>query len=95
MKRFSKKFGRKLKRLTAAQARAIPIEEAIVENALQEIYRGIREVASHGESEILWRHNSFSDGIKEIVRQRLEDDGYYIDDTTSIFSWKIIWRELR
>ncbi len=95
MKRFSKKFGRKLERLTAAQARAIPIEEAIVENALQEIYRGIREVASHGESEILWRHNSFSDGIKEIVRQRFEDDGYYIDDTTSIFSWKIIWRELR
>lgn len=95
MKRFSEKFGRKLERLTAAQARAIPIEETLVENALQEIYRGIRKVASHGESEILWRHNSFSDGIKEIVRQRLEDDGYYIDDTTSIFSWKIIWRELR
>lgn len=95
MKRFSKKFVRKPEHLTAAQARAIPIEETLVENALQEIYRGIREVASHGESEILWRHNSFSNGIKEIVRQRLEDDGYYIDDTTSIFSWKIIWRELR
>lgn len=93
MKRFSKKFVHKPERLTAAQARAIPIEGTLVENILNDIYMKIREIASQGDYEILWRHNSYSDGIKKIVKQRLEDDGYYIDDTTSIFSWKIIWRE--
>lgn len=94
MKKFSKKPKNKLERLTAAQARAIPIEDSLVENVLQEMYKGIREVASHGGSEILWRHSSFSDGVKEIVKQRLIDDGYHVVDSRSAFVWKIIWREL-
>lgn len=94
MKKFSEKTKNKPERLTAAQARAIPVEDSLVENVLQEMYKGIREVASHGGSEILWRHSSFSDGVKEIVKQRLIDDGYHVVDTTSYFVWKIIWREL-
>lgn len=94
MKSFSKKSERKPERLTAAQARAIPIEDSLVENVLQEMYKGIREVASRGGSEILWRHSSFSDGVKEVIMQRLKDDGYHIVDTRSAFVWKIIWREL-
>lgn len=94
MKKFSEKTKDKPERLTAAQARAIPIEDSLVENVLQEMYKGIREVASHGGSEILWRHSSFSDGVKEIVKQRLIDDGYYVVDSRSAFVWKIIWREL-
>ena len=94
MKRFSKKNEHKPERLTAAQARAIPIDNSFVEDGLRSIYKAIREVASHGGSEILWRHNSYSDGVKEIIKQRLIDDGYHIVDTKSIFVWKIIWREL-
>lgn len=89
-----KKSKNKFERLTAVQARAIPIEDSLVENILQEMYKRIREVASHGGSEILWRHSSFSDGVKEIVKQRLKDDGYHVVDSKSAFVWKIIWREL-
>lgn len=94
MKSFSKKSERKPERLTAAQARAIPIKDSLVENVLQEMYKAIREVASQGGSEILWRHSSFSDGVKEVVMQRLKDDGYHVVDSRSAFVWKIIWREL-
>lgn len=89
-----KKFPKKPERLTAAQARAIPIEDSLVESVLQEMYKAIRKVASQGGSEILWRHSSFSDGVKEVVTQRLIDDGYHVLDTKSAFVWKITWREL-
>ena len=94
MKKFSIKIKHKPERLTAAQARAIPIDDSFVENELNEIYRRIREVASHGESEIVWLAGCSSDGIKEIVKQRLEDAGYHVDNITGIFRWKISWREL-
>jgi hypothetical protein len=90
MKRFSKKS----ERLTAAQARAIPIDNSLVEEGLQNIYKAIREAAGRGKSEILWSHNIFPDGIKEVVMQRLKDDGYYITDTRSYFVWRISWKEL-
>ena len=94
MKSFSKKIEHKPERLTAAQARAIPINNFFVEDGLRGIYKAIREAAGQGNSEILWRHSSFSDGIKEVIVQRLKDDGYHIVDTKSAFVWKIIWREL-
>lgn len=89
-----KKSPKKPERLTAAQARAIPIDNSFVEDGLQSIYKAIREVASRGGSEILWRHSTFSDGVKEVVMQRLKDDGYHVVDSRSAFVWKIIWREL-
>ena len=94
MKRFSIKIKHKHERLTAAQARAIPIDDSLVEDELNEIYRRIREAASHGESEIVWFASYSSDGIKEIVKQRLEDAGYHVDNITGVFRWKISWREL-
>lgn len=94
MKSFSKKFERKPERLTAAQARAIPIDNSFVEDGLQSIYKAIREAAGQGNSEILWRHGAFSDGMKAIIKQRLEDDGYYITVTRSYFVWRISWKEL-
>ena len=94
MKRFSIKIKHKPERLTAAQARSIPIDDSLVENALNEIYRRIREAASHGESEIVWLAGYPSDGINEVVKQRLEDAGYHIDNITGVFRWKISWREL-
>ena len=41
-----KKSPKKPERLTAAQARAIPIDNSFVEDGLQSIYKAIREVAS-------------------------------------------------
>lgn len=89
MRKSSKKF----ERLTAAQARAIPIDNSFVEDGLQSIYKAIREAAGQGRSEILWRHSTFSDGVKEVIMQRLKDDGYVVD-TRSYFVWKIVWKEL-
>lgn len=83
-----------LKRFTADQARAIPIDNSFVEDGLQSIYKAIREAAGQGHSEILWRHGSFSDGVKEVVMQRLKDDGYHVADTRSYFVWRISWKEL-
>lgn len=80
--------------MTAAQARAIPIDNSFVEDGLQSIYKAIREAAGQGHSEILWRHNTFSDGVKEVIMQRLKDDGYHVVDTRSYFVWKIVWKEL-
>ena len=94
MKNFFKKNERKPERLTAAQARAIPIDNSFVEDGLQSIYKAIREAAGQGSSEILWRHSIFSDSVKEVVMQRLKDDGYYITDTRSYFVWRISWKEL-
>ena len=89
-----KKSSKKPERLTAAQARAIPIDNSFVEDGLQDIYKAIREAAGQGNSEILWRHGAFSDGIKVIIKQRLEDDGYRIVNTGSYFVWRITWKEL-
>lgn len=89
-----KKSPKRPERLTAAQARAIPIDNSLAEDGLQSIYKAIREAAGQGHSEILWRHSSFSDGIKVIIKRRLEDDGYYITDTRSYFVWRISWKEL-
>lgn len=94
MKNFFKKSERKPERLTAAQARAIPIDNSFVEDGLQSIYKIIREAAGQGKSEILWRHSVFSDGIKAIIKRRLEDDGYYITSTASYFVWRISWKGL-
>ena len=89
-----KKSPKKPERLTAAQARAIPIDNSFVEDGLQGIYKAIREAARQGSSEILWRHSAFSDDMKALIKQRLEDDGYYITDTRSYFVWRISWKEL-
>ena len=89
-----KKSPKKPERLTAAQARAIPIDNSFVEDGLQNIYKAIRETARQGGSEILWRHSTFSDGVKEVIMQRLKDDGYHVVDARSCFVWKIVWREL-
>lgn len=96
MKKFFEKPKNEPERLTAAQARAIPIDDSLVENVLQEIYKRIREVASRGgsSSEFSWCYSSFSDDVKEIVKQRLKNDGYHVVESKSGFVWKVIWKEL-
>lgn len=90
-----KKSSKKSEHLTAAQARAIaiPNNNSFMEDGLQSIYKAIREAAGQGNFEILWRHSAFSDNMKAIIKQRLEDDGYYITDA-SYFVWRIGWKEL-
>ena len=94
MKSFSKKSERKLERLTAAQARAIPIDNSFVEDDLRSIYKAIREAAGRGNSEIFWRNGGFSEDMKVIIKRRLEDDGYCVVNTGSYFVWRIVWREV-
>lgn len=94
MKKFPEKNKNKPERLTAAQARAILNDNSFVEDGLQSIYKAIREAAGRGNSEILWHHSAFSDGMKAIIRRRLEDDGYYITDIRSWSVWRISWKEL-
>ena len=89
-----KRFSKKPERLTAAQARAIPIDNSLVEDGLQSIYKLIREAAGQGKFEILWCRGGFSDSVEAIIKQRLEDDGYYITETRSYFVWRISWKEL-
>ena len=88
-----KKSSKKSERLTAAQARAIPIDESAIQDGLQSVYKAIREAAGQGRAEIVWRPGAFSDGIRAIIKQRLEDDGYYVTDTRSYFVWRINWKE--
>ena len=87
-------FRKESARLSAVQARAIPIDNSFVEDGLRSIYKAIRETAGQGNSEILWRHGAFSDGVKAIIKRRLEEDGYYVTDTRSYFVWRISWKEL-
>lgn len=91
MKSFSKKNERKPERLTAAQARAIPIEGSLIKNILEEIYGKIRKAAALGETETHCSFSLASDRIREEIIRQLKDDGYYIKFTG--FSWEISWRE--
>ena len=90
-----KKSSKKSEHLTAAQARviAIPNNNSFMEDGLQSIYKAIRKAAEQGNFEVLWRHSSFSDDMKAIIKRRLEDDGYYITDA-NYFVWRISWKEL-
>ena len=82
---------RKPKRLTAAEARAIPIEVSLIKNILEEIYGKIRKAAALGETETHCSFSLASDRIREEIIRQLKDDGYYIKFTG--FSWEISWRE--
>lgn len=82
---------KKPKRLTAAEARAIPIEGSLIKNILEEIYEKIRKAAALGETETHCSFSLASDRIREEIIRQLKDDGYYVRFTG--LSWEISWRE--
>lgn len=86
-----KKFFESPERLTAAEARAIPIEDSLIKNILEEIYGKIRKAAALGETETYCSFSLASDRIREEIIRQLKDDGYCVRFTG--LSWEISWRE--
>lgn len=94
MKLFQKKTGR----LSAAEARAIPIGSEYLDPIMEKIYRSIRFAASHGENKIWHYYLGHPENTRNAIKQQLELDGYKVCDTREkefvrIGEWLISWEE--
>ena len=94
MKLFQKKSGR----LSAAEARAIPIDNEYLNPIMEKIYHSIRFAASRGENKIWYYYLGHPDNTRDIIKQRLELDGYKVCDLrekefTHIGEWLVSWEE--
>lgn len=95
MKRF---FQKKISRLSAAEARAIPVDDKYLNPIMNKIYDSIRFAASRGESKIWYYYFGYPNNTRDIIKQRLELDGYKVrdrigEDFTHIGEWVISWEE--
>lgn len=95
MKKF---FQKKTGRLSAAEARLIPIDDKYLNPIMEKIYHSIRFAASRGESKIWYYYLGYPNNTRDIIKQRLELDGYKIHDArekefTHIGEWLISWEE--
>ena len=95
MKKF---FQKKTGRLSAAEARAIPIDDKYLDPIMDKIYLLIRSAASRGENKIWYYYFGHPDSIRDIIKQRLEFDGYKVRDMREsnfahIGEWLISWEE--
>lgn len=95
MKKF---FQKKTGRLSAAQARAIPIDDKYLNPIMGKIYSEIRFAASRGENKIWYYYFGHPNNTRDIIKQRLELDGYKVhnkkdDDFTHIGEWLVSWEE--
>lgn len=93
-----KLFQKKSGRLTAAEARAIPIDDKYLDPIMDKIYNSIRFAASHGENKIWYYYLGYPDNTRDLVKQRLESDGYGVHDKredayTHVGEWLISWEE--
>ena len=98
MKSFSKKFGRKPERLTAAQARAISVDDKYLNPIMEKIYNEIRFAALRGDNKIWYYYAGHPNNTRNIIRQRLEFDGYKVRDLKEnnfahLGEWLISWEE--
>jgi hypothetical protein len=95
MKKF---FQKKTSRLSAAEARAIPIDDEYLNPIMDKIYDEIRFAASRGNNKIWHYYLGHPNNTRSIIKQRLEDDGYKIydvreEDFTHMGEWLISWEE--
>ena len=93
-----KLFQKKTSRLSAAEARAIPVDEDYLNPIMEKIYHSIRYAASRGENKFWYYSLIHPDNTRNIIKQRLELDGYKIydirpDDFTHVGEWLISWEE--
>ena len=93
-----KKSPKKPERLTAAQARAIPVDDKYLNPIMDKIYDSIRFAASRGENKIWYYYFGHPNSTRDIIKQRLESDGYKVhnmkdDDFTHIGEWLVSWEE--
>ena len=95
MKRF---FQKKTGRLSAVEARAIPIDDKYLNPIMDKIYNEIRFAASRGENKIWYYYFCHPNSTRDIIKQRLELDGYKVsnmknDDFIHIGEWLVSWEE--
>ena len=95
MKRF---FQKKTGRLSAVEARAIPIDDKYLNPIMNKIYDSIRFAASRGENKIWYYYFGHPNSTRDIIKQRLELDGYKVcdrkdEDFTHIGEWLISWED--
>lgn len=83
---------KKFEHLTAAEARAIPIEDSLIKDTLEEIYGKIRKAAAWGQLNIYFSFYLFSDRVREELIRQLKDDGYCVRNIPGL-TWEISWRE--
>ena len=93
-----KLFQKKSGRLTAAEARAIPIDKDYLNPIMEKIYHSIRYAASRGENKFWYYYAIYPNSTRDVIRQRLELDGYKIHDMREkefihIGEWLISWEE--
>ena len=91
-------FQKKSGRLTAAEARAIPVDDDYLNPIMEKIYHSIRYAASRGENKFWYYYAIHPNNTRDIIRQRLESDGYKVrerigEDFTHIGEWLIGWEE--
>ena len=84
-------FQKNSNRLTAAEARAIPIDDKIISQELDTIYSLVRTMARCGEHTISWSYLTYSEEQKQIISARLVEDGYNIKQVKGLYSWLISW----
>ena len=93
-----KLFQKKTGRLNAAEARAIPVDDKYLNPIMDKIYDSIRFAASRGENKIWYYYFGHPNSTRDIVKQRLELDGYKVCDRkdkefTHIGEWVVSWEE--
>ena len=95
MKRF---FQKKTGRLSAAEARSISIDDKYLNPIMNKIYDSIRFAASRGENKIWYYYFGHPNSTRDIIKQRLESDGYKVCDRkdeefTHTGEWLVSWEE--
>lgn len=93
-----KLFQKKSSRLSAAEARAIPIDDDYLNPIMEKIYHSIRFAASRGENKIWYYYLGHPNSTRDIIKQRLELDGYKVRDMKEnnfahIGEWLVSWEE--
>ena len=94
MKLFQKKTGR----LSAAEARAISIDDEYLNPIMEKIYHSIRFAASRGENKLWYYYAIHPNSTRDIIKQRLESDGYKVhkmaeNNFAHLGEWLVSWEE--
>ena len=84
--------------MTAAEARAIPIDDKYLNPIMDKIYNEIRFAVSRGENKIWYYYSGHPNNTRDIIKQRLESDGYKVHDLKEnnfahLGEWLISWEE--
>lgn len=88
---FQKKSAPVSVHLTAEEARAISIDENLIDKELRAIYLLIRNTAKRGDHSICWSYLVYSTEMAMALLSRLKQDGYTIKNNEDFATWTIRW----